>query len=181
MAKFNDVTVGQMEACINRLGGMQQFLDFIGGKGQIMWQTVYRIYSVIVDYNQSLNKMILAGKYDLVNQEITEKNFPSKLSGSVPLNFELFHFNRLISSESAVAELDKMGFRPATVRELLSFGAKYPEMQREFPVVALGEVSEIDGNRRVAGLGRDVSGRGLGLDWWSVDWIGRCRFLAVRK
>jgi hypothetical protein len=40
MAKYNDVTTGHMEACINRMGGMQNFLRFIGGQGEIVFKTI---------------------------------------------------------------------------------------------------------------------------------------------
>ncbi len=42
MAKYNDVTMGQIEACINRIGGMDDFLKFIGGQGVIVF-TILRL------------------------------------------------------------------------------------------------------------------------------------------
>lgn len=41
MAKYNDVTMGQVEACINRIGGMDAFLKFIGGKGVIVFTILH--------------------------------------------------------------------------------------------------------------------------------------------
>ena len=40
MAKYPDVTAGQTEACINRLGGWENFLLFIGGKGKVTFDAV---------------------------------------------------------------------------------------------------------------------------------------------
>jgi|SRR3989344_2009881 len=40
MAKYNDMTVGQSEACINRMGGWDNFLRFIGGQGKIVFDTI---------------------------------------------------------------------------------------------------------------------------------------------
>lgn len=37
MAKYPDVTAGQTEACINRMGGWDNFLRFIGGQGKIVF------------------------------------------------------------------------------------------------------------------------------------------------
>gem|GEM_PF-1623539 len=37
MAKYPDVTAGQTEACINRMGGWHNFLRFIGGQGKIVF------------------------------------------------------------------------------------------------------------------------------------------------
>jgi prepilin-type processing-associated H-X9-DG protein len=40
MAKYNDLTVGQSEACINRMGGLDNFLRFIGGQGKVVFETL---------------------------------------------------------------------------------------------------------------------------------------------
>lgn len=42
MAKYPDVTAGQTEACINRMGGMQNFLRFIAGSGEIVFDSIFR-------------------------------------------------------------------------------------------------------------------------------------------
>lgn len=130
--------------------------------------------------DDKLKELITLGKYDWVNGDIIAKYFPvvevPTLEGE-----NLFHFNRNISSEDAIAEMDKVGYRPATMAELLVYGAKNPEMQRQFPIVALGSVAQIDGTRRVGILGEGGSGRKLNLDYFDGGWGGGCRFLAVRK
>lgn len=40
MAKYADVTAGQTEACINRLGGWDNFLRFIGGQGKVVFDSI---------------------------------------------------------------------------------------------------------------------------------------------
>ena len=97
-------------------------------------------FKVTVDYSKTLEQMIADGKYDWKNSDIKAKNFPLNGQGTTAVNIELVHFNRNIESDTALAELDKMGLRPATLPELLAFGAKYPDKQREFPIVALGSV-----------------------------------------
>lgn len=39
MAKYSQVTAGQTEACINRLGGWDNFLRFIGGEGRVVFES----------------------------------------------------------------------------------------------------------------------------------------------
>jgi hypothetical protein len=128
----------------------------------------------------SLKEMIAAGRYDWVNSDITAKRFgPETLSlGQEP---KLFHFDRDISSEDAIAEMEKQGYRPATLGDLLKFGAENSEEQRKFPIVALGSVARVGGDRDVAYLGRSASGRSLDLYWFDDVWPRHCRFLAVRK
>lgn len=137
-------------------------------------------YLATVDYGLSLAAMIQLGKYDWMNSDITAERFPIKGEGQKNVQFELVHFNRGISSEDAAAEMKKRGLRPARIEELLSFGAKYPELQLQFPIVALGSVAEFGGGQRVAYLYRGDARRYLDLRWWSGGWGARCRFLVVR-
>lgn len=139
------------------------------------------VYEFVVNFALSLVDMIKAGAYDWVNPDITEANFPKTGTRETVVSAELIHFNKFISSDNAVLDMDKLGYRSATIHELLSFGAKNPDVQRQFTIVALGSSCEVDGDRRVACLYRSVSGRGLGLGWWGGDWFGDCRFLGVRK
>lgn len=138
-------------------------------------------FTLEVDYDKSLEEMIAAGRYDWKNSDITADRFPVKGKGKKKAEVELVHFNRDISSEDAIAEMDKLGLRPATIEELLAFGAANPDIQRKFPIVALGSVAEVSGSRFVAYLRRVWSERSLSLGWFAFDWNPDCRFLAVRK
>jgi len=94
---------------------------------------------------------------------------------------EVFHFHSLISSDKAIAIMGADGYRPATIFDLLDYGAKKPEEQRKYPIVALGSVADI-GGCSVAYL--DVDGdskRYLDLDRFFCAWDASYRFLAVRK
>ena len=72
-----------------------------------------------------------------------------------------------------------MGYRPAELHELLVFGEKYQEIQREFPILALGSVFR---NRCVVlGLNGDKTRRYLNLFVEEHDCAENCRFAAVRK
>ena len=94
---------------------------------------------------------------------------------------KIFHFDRNISSEKAVEAIKAADWESGKIEHLLSFGAKFPEEQRKYTIIALGSVAEVRGRRDVPYLSRDGAGRGLGLHWWGYDWLGRYRFLAVRK
>lgn len=48
MGKYNEVTFGQTEACINRMGGMQNFLRFIGGEGEIVFKKMVGVLLQLV-------------------------------------------------------------------------------------------------------------------------------------
>lgn len=139
-------------------------------------------YAVTVDYGMNVEDAVRLGRYDWVNENITSRNFPTKRRGTAEVVVELIHLERYVSTEGALRELDKMGYRPAELHELLAFGEKYPDVQREFPVVAPGSVWQYPGGARgVPCLFRHGSGRSLRLDWVGLDWGGLCRFAAVRK
>ena len=101
------------------------------------------------------------------------------------VDLELVYLNRNASSEDVLSYFEQNGLRPATMAELLAFGATYPEIQREFPIVCLdkGGSSWVDphGGCRVPYLDQDGFERGLRLSWCDNGWDGICRFLAVRK
>lgn len=138
-----------------------------------------------VDYGMSLNKMISAGNYDWKNNDITVARFPVKGEGKVEFEAKLFHFNRSISSEVAVTHIKDVDpqnpWEPAKTEHTLAFGVKYPQLQREYPIIGLGSVAEVGFDRRVLYLDRDGSRRRLRLIYWVGDWNSDYRFLAVRK
>lgn len=138
-----------------------------------------------INYSRTLNQMIAAGQYDWTNSGINEENFPLPIEMSdqnIELKAKLFHFNRSISRDQIIAEMDKAGFRPATLSELLSLGEADPELQRQFPVIALASLWRgLFGCRFVPYLDVVGSRRKLRLGWLGLAFFVPCRFLAVRK
>jgi hypothetical protein len=103
-------------------------------------------------------------------------------SGLKDCEVALFHFDKNITSEAAIAEMDKAGYRPAKIEELLALGEFHPDLQREFPIVALGSSwRNPSANLGVPCLSRGGAERDLSLRWFGRDWSGNCRFVAVCK
>lgn len=141
-----------------------------------LWKgMVNKHFSVIADFNLSLVSMISAGEYDIVNLEIKHFNFCKKRKGVENVDFVVKYFNQ-ISVEKSFNELDKEGLRPATIQELLVFGAEHLKGQVSYPkhdcFVALGSIGCISGNDAVAFIKRDNFGRQLG-------WRFHSRFTVV--
>ena len=142
--------------------------------------TVDQTFEIVVDYDQTLEQMIAAGRYDWVNSDITATRFPVKGEGKKELIGQLIHFNRAMSSEEVKKELDTKGLRPATHEEALAFRAQRSEFQcDEFAVVAIGSFTKIHGSRNVMYIDAIELKRRLDLACLDSDWNGRCRFLAV--
>ena len=146
-------------------------------------KAVSTIYRVVVDHHKNFAEMVAEGNYDYLNSDINANNFP--VDGQLcrkETDIVLVYLNRAANTEQVLAEMDRKGLRPATIAELLSIGAKYPNLQREFPIVALGSVwQDRYGPRYVPYLDGLGSERDLHLSWVGDDWSELCRFAAVRK
>lgn len=158
----------------------------IEGIGPTMFQYQPEIasdcsYPVTVNYGLTLEQMIAAGRYDWANGEIDKAGFVINGHGDLAVNLELAYPGRNILSDGFIANLDPEIHRVATAEEGLAFGAKYPEIQRQYPIVILGSVGQIEGEGYVLGLYCSDTERDLHLYWYGHDWGILCRFLVVRK
>lgn len=136
-----------------------------------------------VDYGLTVVQMIAAGRYGWANDDVTWDNFPhDRTLNKIKITAELIHFGRNMSTDAVLAELDRRGLRPATMAELLAFGASFPEEQRKLPIVELGSIWTLRcGYRLVGYLHGYGSERFLNLYDVEGGWYDRYRFLAVRK
>jgi hypothetical protein len=139
----------------------------------------------VVNYGMSHDEMVTAGNYDWKDSAITAARFPVKGEGEVEYEDTLFHFDRSISSADAIKEIENADkehpWAPAKSENLLAYGAKNPEEQRKYPIIGLGSVARVGGDRYVLCLYGGGSERDLGLLWFDGDWRAGYRFLAVRK
>lgn len=137
---------------------------------------------VVVDYSMTLRQMIATGHYDWTNSNINVDHFPIFGEGKVEVETFLVHLGKDASTEEVLEEMDRLGLRPAEIEVGLAFGAKYPDLQHQFPIIFLGSVwLHGNGLRRVPSL--DVYGgkRKLELYFYVHVWRFNCRFLAVKK
>ena len=63
MAKYPDVTAGQTEACINRMGGMNNFIRFIGGEGKLVFEEVIRAVVSLLEFISTINISATTGRF----------------------------------------------------------------------------------------------------------------------
>ncbi len=159
----------------------QKFAEMLLAERGITIPDGYEVLSV--NYALKLIDAITAAAFDWKNDDIVEKNFPNQAheNGEQNLQVKLYHFGKGMSSEDVVSAMDKDGFRPATLRELLAYTVKNPDEQRKYTIVGLGSFWSRGGDRDVPCLGLDGYERELHLGWWSDDWNGYYQFLAVRK
>jgi hypothetical protein len=116
------------------------------------------------------------------------------------LSVKIFDFNDDMLSEQVVEEIIEQGYHLATAHEIMAFGEKYPELQRQGSIIALGSAwrsyrrlkdmfptvdidthwEEIRAGRFVLEIGEDKeSNRYIRAVWHPALISGR--FLAVRN
>ena len=118
---------------------------------------------------------------DYASQYLTSEHFKVAVRGS--RNLFLAHFNRKVTSEHVKAVAEEMGYKVALVEDLLCVGAhpEHRELQRQFPIRALGSSSVVRGDRRVPSLDRWYDERYLYLTLCGGEWDDCCRFLFVGR
>jgi hypothetical protein len=137
---------------------------------------------VTIDYTRSLEEMVKAGRYDYANSVITAEHFPTTGEGEVRTELVLVQFHRENDFDQALAEFDKLGLVPARIEHLLALGEKYPELQKQFPIMCLGSVwANTDDRRYIPFLDHLEGDRKVCLSDWSDRWLEHCRFAALRK
>lgn len=136
-------------------------------------------FMITVDHNRALPDVIKAGNYSWVHSKITVEHFPVKGGGKHTVLIRLLHF---YPEDDVISEMKKQGYRPATIEELLAFGERYHNPQKEFLILALGSVcmweDPDNDDRRVAALGWDGS-RYLDLHCFDPKGCGSYRYAAV--
>lgn len=140
-------------------------------------QLPYPAYLVNVNYGLSVEAIAEKDTFDWVSLDVNSSNFPSFEWGEVKVLIYLIDFPRHISSEDVVSEMEHLGLRPATLKELLVLAASQPDLQRNNSIVALG--SRWEGFVPFLNGGRTL--RSVDLCEWKGDWNDDWRFAAVRK
>jgi len=111
--------------------------------------------------------MIEAGRYDLHSMRFAfdcfssskEENKPKK-TGREEKEIVLFRFADPKPLDEVIAELERAGYRPAELEDLLALGATYPNLQRRFPIMALGSIfTSPDGQRWAPCISREGDNR----------------------
>ena len=141
-------------------------------------------YQLTVDYDRSIEVGIAAGKYDYQDPDITSANFPpeSGKSGQVQLEVIILGIDKYATAEEILKRMDRKGYRPATLQELLAFSEAYPDYQRQNWVVALDPIwQDPSGDRSVVVLYGHAGNRSASLDYRWHGWPRYYRFPAFGK
>ncbi len=142
---------------------------------------VDKVFIVVVDYGQTLEEMIRAGRYDFVDSDIKAEHFPIRGEGKVQRSLVLVDLGYWpIGISDVLDECKRRGLRPAGIEDLLAFGATFPEAQCKFIIMALGSIRRQGNYHFIPCLSGHKGWRELSSNMHGHGWRGRCRFLAIR-
>lgn len=186
-----DLTAGQLNSLVKKAGGHEQVLRILSGelKIQLLSTTSDQAITPPVEDDQFLTveadlgfeDRITRGQYGWRNSDLTEKRFPVTAEQVGDWEWKLFHFDRDISSEDAIRLMKEDGYDAGQIGHILTFGEKYPDEQRKYPIIGLGSVAGVSLRRLVPGLWSARGRRLLRLYWFVSDWPRLFRFLGVRR
>ena len=145
-------------------------------------EKIGNVFEVVCQGSFVASELVRRGKYDWVNDLITDKRFP--IGEHVPQTriIELVEFDYDSTSEEALRELERRGLERPTAEDALYFGIQHLEEQRKHPIVFLHEPVECPGGgRRVLVLRSDGGERNLNLSWCAHGWYRDHVFAGVRK
>lgn len=186
-----NLTHGETNALVKLAGGEDKVRKILSGELKIqLLSTTAEAIAVPTDVEQFMTvnpdlafaERITRGNYGWTNSDLTEKKFPVTEDQHGEWEWKLFHFGRDISSEEAIRLMKEDCYDAGQIGHILTFGEKYPEEQRKFPIIGLGSVAKVCLYRLVPGLWRDGGGRALYLCLFGGDWDDDdFRFLGVRR
>ena len=101
-------------------------------------EIVSQRYHITIDYDQSIEELIKAGRYYRAYSEITSGKFPTNETGTRGLMVTLVRLDGNSTIQQVLAAQAKNGLRPASIRELLTFGKGYAEILNKVSIVAFG-------------------------------------------
>jgi hypothetical protein len=141
-------------------------------------------YTVTVNYDMSIADMIKAGQYDWTNDDAIAEDFPVNKRESGEIELYVVHFGRYMTIKQLLAELNKRGLQLAELPELLALGAKHPELQRKYRLIAFASECRFVSGSGLSILRGDDGKRSLFFGWRDSDLKldgDLCSFVAVRK
>lgn len=182
--------IKKLSDAIRNLGGADDDLRLLLTNSKLVKQIAELImsgkqktYKVVVDYGKSLTEMISLGKYDRLDSLIKDKYFPILGVGTQEVELVMVHLNKDATTKEVLKHLYNNGLEAAEIEHLLAFGAAYPDVQREFPIVVLGSgwVDDSAFNYPCLDFHDGVRRVWLTLSVDDGRWNDDCGFLALRK
>src|SRR6266571_2257171 len=147
-------------------------------------ELVTHVYRITAPGRRSTEELVRAGNYGYAHSCVGSENFPVRplAGGGGERAIVLVGFDRDVTAAEAIADAARRGLQRPTYEDALCFGAAYPEVQRQHPVVFLHEPwLGYFGRRDVLCLWSNAGRRELGLEGFDDRWRPIYRFAFVAR
>ncbi|MFA7049735.1 MAG: hypothetical protein WC164_01325 [Patescibacteria group bacterium] len=158
-----------------------EIIDFSQKTGPIF--DSFAQFSLPINKEKSLSDLLRDGKYNLIGNRIDSMNLEKTKKKIVELKiFDLRQLKpRDSSSETICLTMKDQGFKASNFLELLHLGAIYPDLQRRFPIVALGSICiAAQGRIGVPYLTIRDYQRMISLNFFNYSWKPQYKFLGTK-
>ncbi len=98
-----------------------------------------------VTYPKEFNLLIARGYYGFVNKYFNKTHVdipPECVNKKVTVKAKLFKADCHGLTQPTISEIETAGYRVAVFHELLALGIAFPNLQKEFTIIALGSVKK---------------------------------------
>jgi len=140
------------------------------------------VFKIVCQGSYTASELIRRGKYNWVNDQITDERFPIAEHAPTPRKIELVEFDYDPTSEEVLKDFRRRGLKRPTYEDGLYLGIQHPEEQKKRPIVFLHEpVQGSDGSLRVLVLHGRSGERRLRLGWFYGGWGRGYVFAGIRE
>jgi len=157
------------QVLIRLLGGQNNHLTPSGG------------YPITIDHDQPIALLIQNCHFSNTDLDIFcgYNLWPNK-NGIENVKIFVIRFDKVLNAHEVSDELDRLGLRPANLKEILAFSLINPDIQRNNLIVGLGSTLLNSKNVIcVPYLSGNVAQRKLSLTPWDHNWQTHWQFAAV--
>jgi hypothetical protein len=139
-------------------------------------------YWITTGDGRSTEELVEAGDYGYAHSCVTSENFPVRSRRAARREVVLLAFDGEVTSVDAIAAAARLDLARPGHEDALQFGAQFPDVQREWPVVFLHEPwFGFFGRWDVLCLWCNAGRRELGLEDFDAVWTSTYRFAFVRS
>lgn len=140
-----------------------------------------RVFAIALGDGRSTEDLVAAGRYGYAHSCVTSDNFPVRPLRARGRDLVLLSMGRDVTTEAAVTEARRYGLDRPVYEDALHFGAAFPDVSLDRPVVFLHDPwFGFFGRRDVISLWRNADRRELGLEDFDGRWAAHWRFAFVR-
>lgn len=108
----------------------------------MIYNVIPIVFPLFINNDYAIKRMLKLGNYDLVDNDVIPSHFVPKqwtdlLSDSdYEVTLKLISFNTETTPQNSLAWISGIGFKSANIRETLTFGAQYPNEQKNSLIVS---------------------------------------------